>query len=103
MTNSPTLMAISAVETVGLYIGVPGVLFGIIALIAYLTSGTSTDQTSRFPRLRRPDHGEPTREEDEVRRSAGRAPSRSPEAVQARSAAAHQQAEAQRRRQEQAD
>lgn len=52
MKQEVALLAISGTQTLGLYVGLPALLFGLIALVAYLTSRPSGGPDGAFPRLR---------------------------------------------------
>lgn len=54
MTDASTLLALSASQTLGLYVGLPALLFSLIALIAFLTSKAPAGRGDVFPRLRPP-------------------------------------------------
>ena len=50
----PHVLVLSGIETVGLFVLLPAVLFGVIALIVLLASRPASDQSPDFPRLRPP-------------------------------------------------
>ena len=51
MHQDTSVFALTSMQTLGLYVGLPALLFGAIALLAYLTSRPSGGPDGAFPRL----------------------------------------------------